>query len=138
MIAEALFALAMHTPASPQDVPVSVPYSRYVGYFYQRNAAENLRRCIIWRESSNNPEAISPGGHGGLYQLTPALWKGAVWMMRKDPEAPITKRQRVELQRLAVWQASRYWQDRAFYTLLNWEAPNSGLRHWAGGRWPCP
>ena len=32
---------------------------------------------------------------------------------------------------------SRYWQDRAFFTVLNFDGPYSGRNHWAGGRWTC-
>jgi hypothetical protein len=115
----------------------TVPPTKYVGHYYQVSPQEDLRRCIVWRESSNNLEAISPGGHGGLYQLTPELWVGAVWMMRAAPGERITKAERLKLQAIPVWEASRYWQDRAFYTVLNYEGPRSGLRHWAGGRWSC-
>lgn len=126
MLLEAVFAVAMMHGGS-------VPPSEYRGWLYVASA-EPIRKCIVERESNNHPTSVSRGGHGGLYQMTPALWEGAVWMMRMDEIDPITKAQRIELQSIPVWKASRYWQTRAFWTVWNFGA---GKKHWAGGRWHC-
>jgi hypothetical protein len=108
----------------------SVPDTAYTGHYFQVKPAEAFRKCVAWRESRNSTRAVSRGGHRGLYQLTPALGDGAAWMMRMDPVDPITRAQRVRLQSMPVTSWSRYWQDRAFYTVLNARYPLSGARHW--------
>lgn len=125
MIVEALLTLAIHG--------ATVPSSEYTGHLYTQ-ADEPTRKCIVERESNNHPTSVSSGGHGGLYQMTPQLWHGAVWMMRMDKRDPITKAQRLQLQAIPVWHASRYWQTRAFWTI--WRH-GQGAHHWAGGRWSC-
>lgn len=132
----AVLAAGLGSPAAaPPSAArtVDVPPSAYRGTYWHPQD-EPRRRCIVERESGNRPDALSAGGHGGLYQMTPALWEGAVWMMRTDPLDPITYTQRIRLQSIPVTKASRYWQDRAFWTVWNYGA---GARHWAGGRWSC-
>jgi hypothetical protein len=126
MIIEALLTLAIHG--------ATVQPSEYTGHLYVHQD-EPIRKCIVHRESNNHPTSVSRGGHGGLYQMTPALWHGAVWMMRMDKHDPITKAQRLKLQAIPIWHASRYWQTRAFWTI--WR-DGKGAQHWAGGRWSCP
>ena len=108
----------------------AVPMSQYRGYYYVINQDEDARRCIAWRESRNTTTAVSSGGHMGLYQMTPALGEGAAWMMRVDPVEPISRRQRVWLQSHPITAWSRYWQDRAFYTVWNQAGAASGAKHW--------
>lgn len=107
-----------------------VPDTRYRGHYYQVGPSEAFRKCVAWRESRNSTRAVSGGGHRGLYQMTDALGDGAAWMMRVDPVDPISRSQRVRLQALPITSWSRYWQDRAFYTVLNAEHRGSGARHW--------
>lgn len=115
----------------------SVASSEYTGHYYMVNPDESTRRCIVERESNNHPSSLSRGGHGGLYQMTEALWIGAVWMMTGDPIDPITSSTRKALQAKPVWKVSRYWQTRAFWTVYNYTGKASGAKHWAGGRWSC-
>lgn len=115
----------------------SVPDTAYTGHYYAVYPAEGFRKCVAWRESRNTRTAVSRGGHRGLYQMTPELGDGAVWMMRMDPVDPISRAQRVRLQGMPITSWSRYWQDRAFYTVLNARSARSGWRHWYLSGSPC-
>lgn len=108
----------------------SVPDTAYTGHYYRVHAAEPFRKCVAWRESRNTRTAVSRGGHRGLYQMTPELGHGAAWMMRMAPGERISRAQRVRLQSMPITSWSRYWQDRAFYTVLNARGAGSGWRHW--------
>lgn len=118
------------SPNVAHAAPGDVPSSQYTGYFYMINQDEDARKCIAWRESRNTTTAVSRGGHRGLYQMTPELGVGAAWMMMQDPSGNITHAQRAWLQSHPVSSWSRYWQDRAFYTVWNWAGPASGAKHW--------
>lgn len=107
-----------------------VPDTAYTGHYYRVKPAEGFRKCVAWRESRNTRTAVSRGGHRGLYQMTPELGVGAAWMMRMAPGERISRAQRVRLQSMPITSWSRYWQDRAFYTVLNARGPASGWRHW--------
>ena len=107
-----------------------VPSTAYTGYYYRISPDEDARKCIAWRESRNTTKAVSSGGHMGLYQMTAALGEGAAWMMRVDPVEPITRAQRVWLQAHPITSWSRYWQDRAWYTVWNYSGKASGAKHW--------
>lgn len=127
----ALVAAVAVTPTGVAYADASVvPDTAYTGHYYKVNPAEGFRKCVAWRESRNSRTAVSRGGHRGLYQMTPELGHGAAWMMRMAPGERITKAQRVRLQAMPITSWSRYWQDRAFYTVLNARGPASGWKHW--------
>lgn len=115
----------------------SVPNSEYTGTYYVIHPNEKFRKCVAWRESRNTLTATSRGGHMGLYQFTDELADGASWMMRLDPIDPISKRQRLWLERTPMRQWPRYWQDRAFYTVLNVLGADAGAKHWYISGSPC-
>ena len=52
--------------------PNEVPDSTYTGPWYVAEA-EPFRKCVIWRESRNNPKADGPYG-SGLYQFIQPTW----------------------------------------------------------------
>lgn len=114
-----------------------VPDTAYTGHYFMLRPSEPLRKCIVHRESRNDPTATSRGNHQGLYQMTDELADGASWMMRLDPIDPISKAERLWLERTPVKQWPRYWQDRAFYTVLNYLGANSGAKHWFLAGSPC-
>lgn len=122
-------ALLVPSGTAHADASV-VPDTAYTGHYYRVNQAEPFRKCVAWRESRNVRTAVSRGGHRGLYQMTPELGVGAAWMMRMDPSDPISRAQRVRLQAMPITSWSRYWQDRAFYTVFNARGAASGWRHW--------
>lgn len=137
-LATVLATVAMSAPVVPAFADSStVPGSKYRGYYFMVAPAEDARRCIVWRESRNTLDAVSPGDHKGLYQMTDELADGAVWHMRFDPIDPITKAQRVRLQSMPVTKWPRYWQDRAFYSIWNYTGPGSGRDHWFLAGSPC-
>ncbi|MHB1066780.1 MAG: hypothetical protein ACYC2Z_05045 [Candidatus Nanopelagicales bacterium] len=118
-----------------------VERSLYRGRFY-RPAAEPLRRCIAKRESEGYYDVVSPSGsYFGAYQVSRDLARGATWMMLKEHKrlmgARVAKRVLADLRAKPMNRWPRYWQDAAFFTVLNWKGPRSGAAHWAGGRWRC-
>lgn len=93
---------------------------------------EDVRRCILDRESNFNYRATS-GVYHGAYQMSAALGRGATWMMQ-----PEVRREMGDegvailetLRKLTPNKWNRYWQDRAFWTI--WRE-GEGARHWHGG-----
>ncbi len=93
---------------------------------------EDVRRCILDRESNFNYRATS-GVYHGAYQMSAALARGATWMMQ-----PEVRREMGEegvaiveaLRKLTPNRWNRYWQDRAFWTI--WRN-GEGASHWRGG-----
>jgi hypothetical protein len=93
---------------------------------------EDVRRCILDRESNFNYRATS-GVYHGAYQMSAALARGATWMMQ-----PEVRREMGEegvaiveaLRELTPNRWNRYWQDRAFWTI--WR-DGEGASHWRGG-----
>jgi len=113
----------------------------YRGRFY-RPATESLRRCIVERESEGHYDVVSPSGsYFGAYQVSRDLARGATWMMLKEHKrlmgARTAKRVLADLRDKPMNRWPRYWQDAAFFTVMNWEGARSGAAHWAGGRWRC-
>lgn len=111
--------------------------SLYRGKWYMPNR-ENVRRCIIDRESNFNYRAVSRGGlYRGAYQMNRRLAIGATHMMlpevRRELGAPGVQALR-QLRRIPTQQWNRYWQDRAFWTI--WRN-GKGKSHWRGGAWKC-
>lgn len=99
---------------------------------------EDVRKCIIDRESNGDYKAVSAGGlYRGAYQFSRGLAIGATYMMEKevgkefgDSAVEIVQR----LRQMPIQQWNRYWQDRAFWTI--WRK-GKGSGHWGGGAWSC-
>jgi hypothetical protein len=99
---------------------------------------DDVRKCIIDRESNANYKAVSAGGlYRGAYQFSRGLAIGATHMMEKevrkefgDSAVEIVQR----LRQMPIQQWNRYWQDRAFWTI--WRN-GKGSSHWGGGAWSC-
>ena len=113
--------------------------SLYRGEFF-RKGDENFRKCVIQRESrgrynitgGGNLDSDPWGDYSGAYQLHPDLARGVIFMMAKESkktEDGLLQDIR-ELHDIKPKKWSRYFQDRAFYTILNWEGPRSGKSHW--------
>jgi hypothetical protein len=97
---------------------------------------EDVRRCIMLRESNGNYRATS-GTYHGAYQMSSALARGATWMMQKEVRREMGEEGVRILEALRsttpnTW--NRYWQDRAFWTI--WRA-GAGAGHWRGGAHSC-
>ena len=105
--------------------------SLYTGKWY-KPAHEDVRRCIMQRESHSNYESTS-GVYHGAYQMSRALGVGATWMMQKEVRREFGAEGLRIVQKLREttpnnW--NRYWQDRAFWTI--WRE-GAGRTHWHGG-----
>ena len=113
--------------------------SLYRGEFF-RKSDEAFRKCVIQRESrgrynitgGGNLDSDPWGDYSGAYQLHPDLAHGVVFMMAKESkktEDGLLDDIR-DLHDIKPKNWSRYFQDRAFYTILNWEGSRSGQSHW--------
>jgi len=153
VIAEAVLATAlMLTPSSMPAVPpaptasVSDPDqtgrqpSAYTGRKY-RAEHEQFRLCVAQREGRFQYGVTGSNGfYQGTYQFTSALARGAAWMMTAELRSAYPRQWRAIRNTLLdtpMHQWSRFYQDAAFWTVLNWEGNASGARHWAGGRFQC-
>lgn len=131
------------TTSSPQALDRrGVEPSLYRGRFF-RASVEEIRRCIVRRESSGVYTVRGGGGdrYYGAYQMNDRLADGATWMMLPEAKRmlgePAARALMARLRAKPVTTWSRYWQDAAFFTIYNWERTGSGRQHWAGGRWHC-
>ncbi len=103
--------------------------SLYQGKWYMPKK-ESIRRCIMDRESNHQYRAVSAGGmYRGAYQMNRALARGASFMMQKEvkKQMPEAVSQVRKLRKIPTQQWSRYWQDRAFWTI--WRK-GKGKHHW--------
>ena len=92
--------------------------SLYQGKWYMP-AREDVRKCIMERESHFNYRADN-GHYRGAYQMSGALARGALWMMKPEIKAEMGDRGIAKLNELMhtpVVKWNRYWQDRAFWTI---------------------
>ena len=145
MIAALLAPAAM--PVTPPPVSVSVDDpgqtgvrgSAYKGKYY-RASQEPFRKCVGEREGRFQYWGTGSRGYfKGTYQMTDALFTGAAWMIGREIKAnyPNWKVIRTELLDTPGHKWGRFWQDAAFYTVLNWRGDGVGASHWAGGRYGC-
>ena len=110
--------------------------SLYRGKWYMPKK-EKIRKCIMDRESNHRYRAISAGGvYRGAYQMNRALAVGASWMMQKEvkKQMPEAVSQVRKLRKTPTHKWSRYWQDRAFWTI--WRK-GKGKHHWRTNYKPC-
>ena len=111
--------------------------SAYVGTYFD-SRFEKKRMCIVKRESNGYYTVVSHGGYYGAYQFNDGWRKGAASLMYKTLKKEVGAANALRLvsalkaRRINKW--SRYWQDRAFWTVFN---HGRGASNWAGGRWTC-
>lgn len=125
--------LAMGHPLS-RDM-MGYELSLYQGKWYMP-AREDVRKCIMDRESHFNYRADG-GRYKGAYQMSRALGRGALWMMKPEVKSEMGQRgldKIAELMHTPISQWNRYWQDRAFWTIWH---KGSGKSHWRGGAVKC-
>ena len=134
-------------PITPPPVTVSLQAagqtgersSAYVGKFYDPSQ-ETFRRCVGQREGRFQYWGTgSMGFYEGTYQMTDALVTGAAWMIGRElrENYPNWRIIRGQLLDAPGHKWGRFWQDMAFYTILNWRGKGVGATHWAGGRYGC-
>jgi len=106
--------------------------SLYRGKYYMPNKGEDFRRCVINRESSGRYKAANTSSSArGAYQFLDSQWRESlVHMMRPEARKNGLLPQLRKLNNKPIHKWSRYWQDAAFWTVLNYEAPLSGSHHW--------
>jgi hypothetical protein len=122
--------------------------SAYRGKYFNADQ-EPYRQCVGTREASfgytarggGNLDGVPGGDYGGTYQMSLKLQHGVTWMLYPELKAEVGKREAKRLTRilrsLPAEKWNRYWQDAAFYTILNWRGKGTGKHHWYGGRWSC-
>lgn len=126
-------AAIAYSPAS-MDLTGRMP-SLYTGEYFDPSR-EQYRLCVSKRESTHTGSVRGGGGdrYTGFYQFSPELARGATWMMM-DEARKVGLGDDVEaLRDVAMNKWPRYFQDWAFWRVLN---HGDGARHWAGGRWYC-
>lgn len=109
--------------------------SLYLGKWFMPGQ-EDVRRCIVLRESHANYRASS-GTYFGAYQLSRELAVGATWMMQREVKKEFGDEGLKIVQALRTMTPNnwnRYWQDRAFWTI--WR-DGEGSQHWGGGSRDC-
>lgn len=107
--------------------------SLYRGKHYYKDQ-EHFRQCVMKRESHHNYRAANRSSSArGAYQFLDNHWRdGLVHMMIKESKKKdhgLEKR----LKRLfdkPIHKWNRYYQDRAFFTALNYNGKWSGKKHW--------
>lgn len=115
--------------------------SAYQGRFYD-SGLEPYRQCVAQREGRHQYWVTgNNGGYQSTYQMTPALVRGAAWMMTRELKQVYGKEMGLKIRNILLetpgkrW--ARQWMDQAFWTVLNWRGKTSGAQHWAGGRFSC-
>ena len=115
--------------------------SAYTGRYYNP-ADEPYRLCVAQREGRHNYSGTGSNGlYQGTYQMTRELVRGAIWMASREwahlygKAAARSIREQLHAAKPATY--SRAVWDQLFWTVLNWNGPRSGARHWAGGRFTC-
>lgn len=127
------------TSKAAKDMHGSEP-SLYRGkYFYADQEA--FRKCVADREGSFTYTVRGGGGNNyyGTYQFSRAFQNGIPYMMAKESKRTKDglRAEALKLRSKPINRWNRYWQDRAFYSVLNYNGKWSGKHHWAGGRWHC-
>lgn len=135
-------------PAAPPDATAppsassqnGMEPSAYTGRKY-RPQDEAYRRCVAQREGRHQYGVTGSNGlYQGTYQKTAALVRGAAWEMRDeliDTWGSAGKATFRILHTTPGHRWSRFYQDMAFWTILNARGDRSGAKHWAGGRFTC-
>lgn len=107
--------------------------SLYRGKFYHKDQ-EKFRWCVMKRESHHNYRAANRVSSArGAYQFLDNHWRdGLVHMMIKDSKKAddgLHKKMRSLFDK-PIHKWNRYYQDRAFFTALNYNGKWSGKKHW--------
>ena len=107
--------------------------SLYQGKHYKPNRWEPFRRCVIHRESRGNYRAANKTSSArGAYQFLDTQWRDSlVWMLLPEHRKDGLAHQVRALRGKPIHEWNRYWQDAAFWTVIN--ARPDSWRHWRGG-----
>jgi hypothetical protein len=133
MIMETILATALLVGPTPTDGGPDVSESTYTGKHYNPRW-ESWRKCVVWRESRDNPKAANRTSSArGLYQFLDNSWRVSLTHML-IPEHRDRRDEVKALRGKPIHHWSRYWQDAAFWTVLN---DGAGAKHWALQRSAC-
>lgn len=107
--------------------------SLYRGKYYHKDQ-ERFRQCVMKRESHHNYRAANRSSSArGAYQFLDNNWRdGLVHMMLKESKKKdhdLDKKIK-KLRNKPIHKWNRYFQDRAFFTALNYNGKWSGKKHW--------
>ena len=107
--------------------------SLYRGKYYHKSQ-ERFRKCVMKRESNYRYKAANRVSSArGAYQFLDNNWRdGLVHMMVKESKktGDYLKLRAKKLHNKPIHRWNRYWQDRAFFTAMNWNGKWSGKKHW--------
>ena len=107
--------------------------SLYRGKYYYKGQ-EAWRKCVMDRESNFRYKAKNRSSSAsGAYQFLDNNWRdGLVWMMIKESKKTDDGLDSYlrDLFDVHITQWNRYFQDRAFFTALNFEGKWAGKKHW--------
>lgn len=125
MAAAVLATALLVAPSTGDDVVPPLPVD---------SATEAFRDCVSFRESRNDPTAVSASGkHRGKYQVTPGMGRGMAWHLLpwlKTWHAD-AKGYAAQLRRTPVNKWPEEMQDAAFVLTLHYDGKKwSGWRHW--------
>lgn len=128
-------ALASTHPAkSPEARDLKgINDSLYQGKHYNPKRWEAFRLCVIQRESRGNYQAANRiSSARGAYQFLDNSWRESlVWMLLPE-HRPLGLADEVkDLRDKPIHHWNRYWQDAAFWTVIN--AKPGNWQHWRGG-----
>ncbi len=107
--------------------------SLYRGKYYYKDQ-ERFRKCVMDRESNFRYKAANKVSSArGAYQFLDNNWRdGLVHMMLKESRKKDDQLHK-NLKKLfdkPIHRWNRYFQDRAFFTALNYDSKWSGKKHW--------
>jgi len=107
--------------------------SLYRGKYYNKDQ-EHFRECVMYRESRHNYRAANRVSSArGAYQFLDNSWRdGLVHMMIKESKKNdhgLEKKLKSHFNK-PIHKWNRYYQDRAFFTALNYNGKWSGKKHW--------
>ena len=107
--------------------PSNMPDSTYQGQHHSRKW-EPWRRCVMWRESRGDYRARNPSSSAaGAYQFLDRAWRRSlVFMLIREHRREAGEVRSLRAVPIHRW--PRYWQDAAFWTVLN---DGAGAKHWA-------
>lgn len=108
--------------------------SMYRGLHFHADQ-EPFRLCVGQREGSFVYPVRGGGGgnYYGTYQFHRDFQDGAAYMMAGESRRTRDglRGEALALRSIPINRWSRYWQDRAFYTVLNYRGKWTGRHHWA-------
>ena len=125
--------LVMPAPVPSGGGGVEVRPTSYIGKHHNPRW-EAWRKCVVWRESRDNPRAANRSSSArGLYQFLDNNWRVSLthMLMREHRHR---RGDVIALRAIPINKWPRYWQDAAFWTVLN---QGAGAKHWALQRSAC-